>query len=53
MLSQHPPYISGSDNGGGTEATDGNTVNLEMQRYIHVRVCMCVYMYYMYDIIHQ
>ena len=44
MLSQHPPNSGGSDNGGGTETTDGNTINLEMQRYIHVRVHMCVYM---------
>ena len=35
MLSQHPPNSGGSDNGGGTETTDGNTINLEMQRYIH------------------
>jgi hypothetical protein len=34
VLSQHPPNSSGSDNGVGTEATDGNTVNLEMQRRV-------------------
>ena len=45
VLSQHPPNSNASDNGVGTEATDGNTVNLDMQRYIHVRVYMyvCVY----------
>ena len=42
MLSQHPPNSSGSNNGGGTEATDGNTVNLELQRYIYTCTCMYV-----------
>ena len=48
MLSQHPPNSNASDNGVGTEATDGNTVNLEMQRYVHVHVHVCIHVLHVY-----